>query len=327
MTESELSDDDRLELYYWMRLTRTFDDRMVSMWKQGRGLGAAYSQRGHEAISVGAASALGPDDVVAPMHRDLGCYLRRGLAPERIFGNMLGRVSGVTGGRDPHYAGMGDLSLGIIGFISHLPHSMPVALGAAVAKKKQGRPGVALTFTGDDATSAGLFHETLNLASVFAAPFIVVVENNQYAYSTPLHEQMKVPDIAAKAAGYDMPGVMVDGNDVEAVYAVVGEAVRRARSGGGPSLIEAKTMRMRGHAIHDSADYVPSELLAEWEARDPVETYHHSLVAAGIATEAELTKIADRADEEIRNAADHAESSPMPDPSTVADGVYAEGPP
>ena len=204
-----------------------------------------------------------------------------GWLPSESSETCSGEVSGVTGGRDPFYAGMGDLSLGIIGFISHLPHSMPVAPARPWPRRNKAGPGVALTFTGDGATSAGLFHETLNLASVFAAPFIVVVENNQYAYSTPLHEQMKVPDIAAKAAGYDMPGVMVDGNDVEAVYAVVGEAVRRARSGGGPSLIEAKTMRMRGHAIHDSADYVPSELLAEWEARDPVETYHHSLVRPG----------------------------------------------
>ena len=298
---------------------------MVAMWKQGRGLGAAYSQRGHEAISVGAAAALGPDDMVAPMHRDLGCYLARGLAPARIFGNMLGRVCGVTGGRDPHYAGMGDLSLGIIGFISHLPHSMPVALGAAMAMQHRGQQGVSLTFTGDGATSAGLFHETLNLASVCGAPFIVVVENNQFAYSTPLHEQMKVSDIATRALEYDIPGVVVDGNDVEAVYGVVLDAAARARAGNGPTLIEAKTMRMRGHAIHDGAEYVPAELLADWEQRDPVETYRRKLIEGGTATASQLDDVLTAPRWEFDKPSEYAESSPMPDPSTVLDGVYAAG--
>lgn len=319
--------DERLEIYYWMRLTRTFDDRMVAMWKQGRGLGSAYSQRGNEGVSVGAASALLPDDIVAPMHRDLGCYLMRGLAPERIFGNMLGRVSGVTGGRDPHYAGMGDLSLGIIGFISHLPHSMPVSLGAAMAMKRRGEPRVALTFTGDGASSAGLFHETLNMAAIYDAPYIVVVENNQYAYSTPLNQQMNVPDIASRAAGYGIPGVIVDGNDVEAVREVILEAAARARIGEGPTLVEAKTMRMRGHAIHDGFEYVPGELLAEWEERDPVDQYHRKLIAEGVSTQEELDHILERTREEIAKAVAHAESSPMPDASTVLDRIYAGEPP
>jgi TPP-dependent pyruvate/acetoin dehydrogenase alpha subunit len=320
---TDLTPQQRIDLYYWMRLTRTFDDRMGVMWRQGRGLGAAYSQRGHEGVSVGAASALGPDDIVAPMHRDLGCYLRRGLLPERILGNMLGRVCGVTGGRDPHYAGMGDLSLGIIGFISHLPHSMPVSLGAAMAAKRRGEARVALTFTGDGAASAGLFHETLNLASLFDAPYIVVVENNQYAFSTPLNQQTKVPDIALRATAYGMPGVIVDGNDVEAMYRAVSTAAERARGGGGPTLIEAKTMRMRGHAIHDGAEYVPEALLAEWELRDPVERYREKLLEARVVTERDLDDILKRTEAEMAAAIAVAESSPMPDPSTVLDRVYA----
>ena len=318
-----LAPADRLELYYWMRLTRTFDDRMVAMWKQGRGVGGTFSQRGHEAVTVGAASALAPDDVVAPMHRDLGCNLVRGLSPERIFGNLLGRASGVSGGRDANVHGMGDLSLGIIGFISHLPHSMPVALGAAMAMKSRREPRVALTFTGDGGSSAGLFHETLNMASVYGAPFVVVVENNQYAYSTPLHQQMKVPDIAPRASGYGMPGVTVDGNDVEVVRTAVLEAVTRAREGGGPTLVEAKTMRMLGHAIHDGAEYVPRELLAEWARRDPVVTYARRLGDEGAATPAELEEIDARAAEEVEQAVATAEASPLPDPATVGHGVYA----
>lgn len=323
MEKNHLTNDQRLKLYYWMLLTRVFDETMVTMWKQGRGVGGAFSQRGHEAISVGAAYALTPDDVIAPMHRDLGAYLLRGITPQRIFGNLLGRANGVTGGRDANLHGMGDMNLNVIGFISHLPHSLPVALGAAMSFVYRGEPHVALTFTGDGASSAGLFHETLNMAAVWNAPLIVIVENNQYAYSTPLHQQMKSPEIAARGAAYGIPGVAVDGNDVEAVYAVVQEAVDRARRGEGPTLIEAKTMRMLGHAIHDGAEYVPRELLAEWELRDPVKRYRQRLLDAGITDETELAEIAQRAEVEIADAVAYAEASPLPDPATVEQGVYA----
>lgn len=323
MEKNHLTNDQRLKLYYWMLLTRVFDETMVTMWKQGRGVGGAFSQRGHEAISVGAAYALTPDDVIAPMHRDLGAYLLRGITPQRIFGNLLGRANGVTGGRDANLHGMGDMNLNVIGFISHLPHSLPVALGAAMSFVYRGEPHVALTFTGDGASSAGLFHETLNMAAVWNAPLIVIVENNQYAYSTPLHQQMKSPEIAARGAAYGIPGVAVDGNDVEAVYAVVQEAVDRARRGEGPTLIEAKTMRMLGHAIHDGAEYVPRELLAEWELRDPVKRYRQRLLDAGITDETELAEIAQRVEVEIADAVAYAEASPLPDPATVEQGVYA----
>mgnify|MGYP001823713694 CR=1 FL=1 len=264
----ELDLTQQLDIYYWMRLTRTFDEAMVAYWKQGKGLGGTFSQRGHEAVSVGAAYALEAEDVIAPMHRDLGAYLLRGLTPRRIFGNLLGRAQGVSRGRDANLHGMGDLDHNIIGFISHLPHSLPVAVGAAMSFTYRNEPRVALTYTGDGASSAGLFHEALNLAAVQKAPVVVVVENNQYAYSTPLSQQMAIDDIVERAAAYGMPGVMVDGNDVAAVYAVAKAAVDRARAGHGPTLIEAKTMRMLGHAIHDGAEYVPQTLLDEWEAKD-----------------------------------------------------------
>ncbi len=320
---STLDDRQRLELYYWMLLTRTLDERMVAIWKQGRGVGGTFSERGHEAISVGAGYALGPDDVVAPMHRDLGTYLLRGVTPRRVFASLLGRETGVSGGRDVNIHGMGDLSLGIIGFISHLPHSLPSGLGAAMSFRYRGEPRVAMSFTGDGASSAGLFHETLNLAAVYNAPWVLIVENNQYAYSTPLAQQMKVFDIALRANGYGIPGVIVDGNDVEAVYEVTHEAVERARAGGGPTLIEAKTMRMLGHAIHDGAEYVPRELLAEWEARDPVRTYAERLVAAGAGDEVELAEIGERCAVEVEDGLSYAEASPWPDPAGIMEGVYA----
>lgn len=319
----ELGREGRRELLYWMQLTRTFDETMVALWKGGRGLGGTFSQRGHEATSVGAGYALAPDDVVAPMHRDLGCYLLRGMAPARIFGNLLGRANGVSAGRDANLHGMGDLNLGIVGFISHLPHSLPVALGLAMNFTYRSERRVALTFTGDGASSAGLFHETLNLAAVFNAPLVVIVENNQYAYSTPLAQQMKVPDIATRAAGYGIPGVQVDGNDVEAVYAVTGEAIERARAGGGPTLIEAKTMRMLGHAIHDGFEYVPRELLAEWEARDPLRLYRERLLTEDAVTEQDLAALRARCDEEIAAALAEAEAAPLPDAEDVTNRVYA----
>lgn len=319
---SPLSRKDELRVYYWMRLTRTFDERMVAMWKQGRGLGGAFSERGHEAVAVGAGYALGPDDVVAPMHRDLGCYLVRGMPPARIFGNLLGRVTGVTRGRDANLHGLGDLSLGIIGFVSHLPMSMPVALGAAIAFQMRGEARAALTFVGDGASSAGAWHETLNMAAVYQAPFVLVVENNRYAYSTPLDQQMAVSDIALRAAGYGIQGGVVDGNDVEAVVVATREALARARAGGGPTLIEAKTMRMLGHAIHDGAEYVPPQLLEEWEERDPVAAYADKLRTRGVGDDV-LRRIDEEAHEEISAAVAEAEAAPFPDASEVARGVFA----
>lgn len=323
MTETPLTREQKLELYYWMRLTRTFDEMMVALWKQGRGVGGMFSQRGHEAISVGSGFALAPDDVVAPMHRDQGCYFLRGLTPRRVIANLLGRATGVTRGRDANMHGVGDLNFNLIGFISHLPHSLPVALGAAVSFVYRNEPRVAMTYVGDGSASEGLFHETLNLAAILNAPYVLIVENNQYAYSTPLSQQMTIEHIADRAAAYGIPSEIIDGNDVEAVYSVTKKYVERARAGGGPAMIEAKTMRMMGHAIHDGAEYVPRELLAEWETRDPVITYEARLIQANLVDQVELDEIKQRCTVEITDALHFAESSPYPDPASVTEGVYA----
>jgi pyruvate dehydrogenase E1 component alpha subunit len=317
-----MTTDQKLAVYYWMQLTRTFDERMLSCWKQGRGVGGTFSQRGHEAIAVGAAYALGPDDVVSPMHRDLGAYLLRGLTPRDVFSNLLGRVTGPTRGRDANLHGLSHLERGIIGFISHLPHGLPVALGVAMSFTYRGEPRVALVFTGDGATNNGLYHETLNMAALYHAPLVVVVENNQYAYSTPLHQATRVESIARHAAGYGLHTVAVDGNDVEAVHAAAHAAVERARRGDGPSLIEAQTMRMLGHAVHDGAEYVPRELLAAWEARDPVRTFRERLSSGGTPLD-QLEAIDSRCRAEVEDAVAFAEASPWPDPETVTDDVYA----
>jgi pyruvate dehydrogenase E1 component alpha subunit len=306
-----------------MCLTRTYDDTMVAYWRQGKGLGGVFSQRGHEAISVASGYALEPDDVVAPMHRDLGCFFVRGMTPRRVFAQMLGRATGVSGGRDVNMHGVGDMNLNLIGFISHLPHSLPVAVGVAMSFTYRKEKRVAMTFVGDGSASEGLFHESLNLAAIHNAPFVLIVENNQYAYSTPLSQQMRDQDIANRAAAYGIPGLIVDGNDVEAVYAVVKEAVERARNGGGPILIECKTMRMMGHAIHDGAEYVPRELLEAWEKRNPILLYERKLLDEGVADQIEIDEIRQRCEIEVADAIDFAEKSPFPDAATVTDGVYA----
>jgi pyruvate dehydrogenase E1 component alpha subunit len=314
--------DQKLGIYYWMQLTRTFDERMLAHWKQGRGVGGTFSQRGHEAIAVGAAYALGPDDVVSPMHRDLGAYLLRGLTPREIFANLLGREAGPTRGRDANLHGMSSLERGIIGFISHLPHSLPVALGVAMSFRYRGEARVAMAFTGDGATNNGLYHETLNMAGLYCAPLVVIVENNQYAYSTPCHQASKVESIAAHAAAYGLHTTTVDGNDVESVYDVAAVAVERARAGDGPTLIEAETLRMLGHAVHDGAEYVPRDLLAAWEARDPVVGYRRKLAALGVAPD-QLDAVDRRCRAEVEDAVTFAEAAPWPDPSSVSHGVYA----
>ncbi len=312
-----------LQLYRWMQLTRTLDNQLVSLWKQGRGLGGTFSQRGHEAISVGAAAALEPEDVVAPMHRDLGCYLVRGMSPRRLVANQLGRLTGVTGGRDANLHGCGDLALNIIGFISHLPQSMPVALGAAMSFRYRNEKRVAMTFVGDGSSCTGVFHETLNLAAVHKAPFVVIVENNQYAYSTPLHQQMAIEDIADRGRAHGVTSLIVDGNDVEKVYRAAEGAIARAREGEGPTLIEAKTMRMLGHAIHDGAEYVPEKLLEEWETRDPLHRFQEVLLQRRVIDADHIESVMDKCAGIVSDAVRFAESSPWPDPRTVTQGVYA----
>ena len=306
-----------------MRLTRTLDDQIMALWKQGRGVGGTFNQRGHEAISVGAGAALEDQDIVAPMHRDLGCYLIRGLTIERVLGSQLGRTTGVTEGRDANMHGLGDLSLGIIGFISHLPQSMPAALGAAMTFTYRNEKRVAMTFVGDGSSNTGLFHETLNLAAVQKAPLVVVVENNQYAYSTPISQQMAIENIADRGPAHGVPSQIVDGNEIEAVHHAAGEAVDRAREGGGPALIECKTMRMLGHAIHDGAEYVPADLLAQWEARDPITLYEGRLLAGDVVDGQYLADMQKKCREIVAAAIEYAESSDWPDPGSVLDGIYA----
>jgi TPP-dependent pyruvate/acetoin dehydrogenase alpha subunit len=309
--------------YYWMRLTRAFDERADAVFKQGKIVGGRFSQLGHEAISVGAALALGPSDILAPLHRDLGAMFVRGLTPRRMMAQLLGRVDGPSKGRDANMHGVGDLSLGIVGYVSMLPASMPVAAGIAMAFQLKNEPRVAMTFFGDGSSSEGLCHETLNWAGVFKSPIVFICENNQYAYSTPTSRQYAINDLADRAAGYGFPGIVVDGNDLVAVYTAAHQAVERARAGGGPTLIECKTFRMKGHAIHDNQAYVPKELIAEWMQKDPLLRFEATLREQGLLDDERKQQIEREIAATLDDALTFAENSPFPDGSTVTEGVYA----
>ena len=312
-----------LRIYETMVMTRAVEDRMVSMYRSGDLLGSLYTGHWHEAISVGTASALRQDDFLAPIHRDLGAHLWRGMDPAQIMASFMGKATSPTGGRDGtlHY---GRLDLNIYNLPSHIPDNYPVALGFAFAFQYRDQDGVSLAYCGDGSTSEGNFHESLNIAAAMKLPAIFIVENNQYAYSTPVRMQSAVKEYAVKAQAYGMPGVTVDGTDVLAVYDATSEAVARARAGEGPSLIEGVTMRMHGHAEHDPADYVPREMLEEWQKRDPVLLFENVLLEHGVIDEEVATKTREAARQKAIEARKKALADPLPDPATVEQGVYAD---
>jgi pyruvate dehydrogenase E1 component alpha subunit len=306
-----------------MVLTRAVEDRMVAMYKGGDLLGSLYTGHWHEAISVGAASTLRTDDYMAPIHRDLGAHLWRGMEPWQVMASFMGKATSPTGGRDGtlHY---GRLDLGIYNLPSHIPANFPVATGMAFASKYRGQDRVCLAFCGDGSTSRADFHEALTMASVLKLPNVFVIENNQFAYSTPLRMQSNSETFAAKAVGYGIPGVTVDGTDALAVHDAVATAVARARAGEGPSIVEGVTMRMHGHAEHDSADYVPKEMYDEWSKKDPVELFENVLIEAGVLDADAAKKVREDARQLAIAARRKALADPMPEPSGIEDGVYAD---
>ena len=313
-----LTRSDRIELLRAMLLMRGIEQRAMTLYRQGRVPGSFYDGYGQEAISAGAAFAMAPQDRLCVLHRDLAAHLVRGVAPARILAQYMGRATGVTGGRDGNVH-FGDRALGCVGMVSMLPDMMLVATGMAMAFKLRGERRVALTFFGDGATSRGDFHEALNWAAVQRLPVIFVLENNQYAYSTPLDKQFAVPPIE-RASAYGVAGETVDGNDVEAVFEVVRAARERALAGGGPMLIEAVTMRMHGHAAHDDMRYVPTELLEAWAERDPIDLQAARVAALGVDVDALRAEV----EAAVDAAAEAALAMPMPDPATATDGVFAD---
>jgi len=319
---NDVKRSDLLQMYYYLRLTRALEDRITNLYRQGRIVGGVYTSHGMEAIAVGYASALEPDDVVAPFHRDMGAFLVRGFTPGEIIAQYLGKRTGPTKGKDGNVH-MGDLKRGMIGFVSHLADNMPVAAGAALAFKIRGESHVAFAGTGDGGTSRGDFHEAMNFAAARKLPVVFFCTNNQYAYSTPLRYQMAITDVVDRAKAYGMPGEIVDGNDVAAVYVASKRAVAKARMGEGPTFLEFKTMRMHGHSEHDAAKYVPRELLDEWKAKDPILKAEQLLTRLRYGDESYFQEVGERTKKEIETGTEFAEESPLPEGKEVLEGVFA----
>ncbi len=323
VAEAGLDREDLLLLLRHLLTTRGIEERGHVLYRQGKIPGSFYTGRGNEAAAVGVGFAMGVDDVGTPIQRDMGVHVARGTEPWRIFAQYLGRAGGPTGGRDGNVH-MADLRLGLVAMVSHLPAMVPVAVGMALAFRLRGERRVALGWSGDGATSRSDWHEALNFAGVRRLPVVFIVDNNQYAYSTPNALEFPSAHIADRAAGYGFEGVVVDGTDVLAVQREARRAIEKARDGGGPTLLELVTLRMEGHAVHDDAFYVPRGLHQEWLAKDPVERYlrflHESVPSFTAEVEAEIRlEVKERLNEALRLA----EASPLPEAATIADGVYA----
>jgi len=323
LAPTSLSRDRQLELYRWLKLNRMVEDRLTNLYRQGKVVGGLYSSRGQEAISVGSACALEPQDIVAPLIRNLGSLLVRGVAPREVLTQYMARGTSPTGGKDCNLH-FGDLSRGLVAPISMLGALIPVMAGVAFASRYQKKDYVGLTYIGDGGTSTGDFHEGMNLAAVLGVPLVVIAEHNGYAYSTPTSRQMKIKDLAQRAAAYGIPARIVDGNDVLAVFEATRQAVGEARAGGGPRLVEVKTFRMKGHAEHDDAGYVPKELFDEWRARDPIDRFQRYLLGAELATREELEGVVAELDRQLDADVDFALASPFPPPERASEGVYRE---
>jgi len=321
IAKAELTLEDRSALLRYMMLMRAAEERAIALYRQGKVPGSFYDGRGQEAISVGSSFALGPRDRTCILHRDLGAHFVRGVRPGSYLCNYMGRTGGVTKGKDGNMH-FGDRELGSVGMVSMLPDMMLVACGLALAFQMRGEPRVAMTWFGEGSSANGQWHEAMNVAGIRKLPVVFILENNQFAYSTPNEKEFAV-DPVERAKAYGMPGVQVDGNDVEAVFHASADACERARNGGGPTLIEAATMRMHGHGAHDDMRYVPKDLFEVWAKKDPLDNYEAKLRDAGVDTDAIRASVK----EEMRKETEWALAQPMPEPGTALEGVFADSDP
>jgi TPP-dependent pyruvate/acetoin dehydrogenase alpha subunit len=325
---SGLTREQKLELYYFMRLTRSLEERLVNLYRQTKVVGGLFRSLGQEADAVGSAYALDRSrgDVLSPLIRNLGSMLVQGATPLEILRQYMAKGDSPTRGRELNIH-FGSPDRGFIGQISHLGDMVPVMAGVTLSFKLRKQDRVGLVYVGDGATSTGAFHEGINFAAVQRCPLVVIVENNGYAYSTPVHKQTAAAELKDKAAGYGIPGERADGNDVLAVYEVTRRAVDRARRGEGTSLIELVTYRRKGHAEHDNQSYVPQGEIERWEREnDPLTRYVARLTEAEGVSPAELEAIDARVMREIDAATDEAEQSPVPEPQDSLVGIYADPP-
>ena len=320
--EAGLDREDLLGIFRNLVLTRGIEERGHTLYKQGKIPGSFYTGRGNEGAAVGVATAMRPEDVGTPLHRDMGVHVVRGVEPWRIIAQYMGRADGPTKGKDGNVH-MADSRLGLIAMVSHLPAMLPVAVGCALAFRIREEKRVAVGWFGEGASARGDTHEAMNLAGVRRLPVVFICDNNQWAYSTPTHLEYASENLADRARSYGFDGVVVDGTDVLAVYREAKRAIEKARDGEGPTLIECQTLRMEGHAVHDDAFYVPKELFEEWAKRDPLERFRSWLKENAEFSDEEEEGIRSEIKKTLNDALRRAEDSPMPEPSSLLEGVFA----
>ena len=320
--ELALSKERLIAFYRKMFEIRSFEEKVFELYAQNLVPGTIHLYVGEEAVAVGVCSNLRTDDYITSTHRGHGHCIAKGADPKKIMAEILGKKTGYCKGKggSMHIA---DFNVGMLGATAVVGAGLPIAMGAGLSIKLRGRDGVVACFFGDGASNQGTFHETLNMAAIWKLPVIFVCENNLYAMGTHQSKAMVLEDIADRAAAYGIPGITVDGNDVLATYEVAREAVERARKGEGPTLIECKTYRHKGHSRIDPAKYRPKEEVEEWLEKDPIERLKRRLLKATVLTEAEIQQVENDVSEKIEEAVKYAIDSPYPDPDEALEDVYA----
>ncbi len=310
-------------LYRFLVLTRLLEERMVNLYRQGKIVGGLYRCLGQEATAVGTAFALEEGDLLAPLIRDVGATLVRGVTPFQVLCQHMARSGAPSGGKDGtlHFSIPGK---GLYAPISMLGTLVPVMAGMVLADRALGKRTVAMTYLGEGGTSTGAFHEGINFAAVQKLPLVVVLEFNRWAYSTPFEKQCGALTLADKAPGYGVASAIVDGNDVLAVHEAARRAVEHARAGKGPFLLECKTYRLKGHAEHDAQHYVDAAELDEWHRRDPIARFEAALDASGAVSAEERAAVRAAVEAELDEAVAAAEASPFPAPDRDFRGVWAD---
>ena len=321
-TKFKLGPDQLLEMYYWLKLIRAFDERLSILVKQGKVRSGVYTGIGQEAIIVGTCFALRKDDWICPLHRDLGALLMKGVDARTMMSQMFAKDTGLSKGRDSAlHSGVSEL--GIFGNTSMLGANLPVATGLGLTFKMEETDNVVVAYFGEGASNTGDFHEALNIAGVQRLPVLFICENNQYAYSVPVEKSMAIDDVADRAESYGFDGVAINGNDVLAVYQATQGALARARGGEGPTLIECKTYRWHGHSEHDKAFYRTNEELAMWKSRDPIPTFTTYLMGLNVLTEDKVKETEARIAASIDDAVEFAMNAPDPKPEEAVTDLYA----
>src|SRR6476646_9327542 len=321
-TKFKLTSEQLLDMFFWLRMIRAFDERLSILVKRGKVRSGVYTGIGQEAIIVGTCFGLRKEDFICPLHRDLGSFLMKGVDPKAMMSQMFAKTTGLSKGRDSVlHSGVSEL--GIFGNTSMLGANLPIAAGLGYTFKMEQSDNVVIAYFGEGASNTGDFHEALNFAGVHRLPILFICENNQYAYSVPLEKSMAIDDVADRAHSYGFDGVAINGNDVLAVYQATQGALARARGGEGPTLIECKTYRWHGHSEHDKAFYRTNEELAMWKSRDPIPTFTTYLKGLHVLTDEKLKAIEERVKATIDDAVEFAANAPDPTPEAAITDLYA----